>query len=300
MNYAKSEIVDKLGKKVNFGLTTNGTIINDKIISFLATESITLQISMDGSKSNHDKNRIFMNGSGSFDEIMKNAKLLKAAKIPFNFRPTFSVDTNIYENIKQMEELEIPFGFGFTLNTKNKSKEITDFKYSNWGKIKKNHVDIVEYFYNKIKSREMIYCSNIINSLYKIEGKLGKNINCTSGASTLSILPNGNILPCQNFQNHPECIVGDIENEFVKSAITATNVNDIAECNNCWAKFLCGGCCYFAKYEENGNFIEPVQSSCELTKLFWESMLQLYSRLIENDLLKDYLENYDSSFRIDV
>lgn len=142
--------------------------------------------------------------------------------------------------------------------------------------------------------------SIIINSLYKIEGKLGKVVNCTSGVSTLSILPNGSILSCQNFQNHPECIIGDIENEFTKSTITATNVNDISECNNCWAKFLCGGCCYFAKYEENGNFIKPVSSSCELTKLFWESMIQLYSRLLENDLLKDYLVNYDSSFRIDV
>jgi radical SAM additional 4Fe4S-binding domain len=300
IHFAKAEIIDKRGKKINFGLTTNGTILNENILSLILNESIALQISMDGTKVNHDRNRVFVNGSGSFDKIMKNAMTLKDAGVLFNFRPTFSVDTEIFKNIKTMEDLKIPFGFGFTLNTIDKSKEITDFEYSNWNEIRESFNMIVDFFYCKIVNKETVYCMNIINSLYILDGKLGKNINCTSGLSTLSVLPDGSLLSCQNFQNHPECIIGEINSEFVESTISAISVNEISECNNCWTKFLCGGSCYFAKYEENGNMVDPVLSSCELTRLYWESILKLYSNLQEINPVNTYLANYNSTFKINV
>lgn len=300
VKFAKNEITNKRKKKVNFGLTTNGTILNNEILSFIADELFAIQISMDGSKHNHDKNRVYKNGTGSYDSIINNAMLLKSKNIPFNFRPTFSVETNIFENIIHMEHLKIPFGFGFTLNTKGKSKEITDFGNSNWDSIIEDLNKIVDLYYTKICNNETIHCLNIINSILRIEGKLGKNINCTSGISTLSILPNGKILSCQNFQNHPECIVGDINANYTSSFIKAINVDTISECTNCWVKYLCGGCCYFAKYEENGNFSDPISSTCKLTRLFWEAMLKLHIKLNKKDIITKFLEDYSTTYKFEV
>ena len=231
---------------------------------------------------------------------MKNAEALRNANIPFGFHPTFSPNSDIYYNVKLMEEMKTSFGFGFTISTRDKSKENTDFTNTNWEKTKKDFKNIADFYFERILEKQTVYCNNILNSLYKIDDKIGKNYSCSSGVSTLSILPDGNILPCQNFQNHPECIVGNIKKEFTNSKISSANVNEISDCNSCWVKFLCGGSCYFSKYEENNNFIDPIPSSCELTRLFWETMLNLYVRLQDENLLNDFLSNNYSSFILNV
>ena len=41
------------------------------------------------------------------------------------------------------------------------------------------------------------------------------------------------------------------------------------------SKRRCGGC-YYEKYIENGNFLEPTKGKCEVLKIVWEYMIKLY------------------------
>lgn len=65
------------GKKVSFSMTSNGTLLTDDIIRFLSKENLRLMISLDGPKEIHDKNRVFVDGTGSFDTLMKNVRRIK-------------------------------------------------------------------------------------------------------------------------------------------------------------------------------------------------------------------------------
>jgi uncharacterized protein len=61
----------------HFTITTNGTLLSSKIASFLVQSNCSLIVSLDGPKEEHDRNRIFPNGKGSYDIIMKRLNNLK-------------------------------------------------------------------------------------------------------------------------------------------------------------------------------------------------------------------------------
>ena len=65
------------GKKVSYSITTNGTLLTPDIAEYLSKNKFNILISLDGSKKEHDANRKFANGKGSFDTIMSNLRNIK-------------------------------------------------------------------------------------------------------------------------------------------------------------------------------------------------------------------------------
>ena len=65
------------GKEIMYAITTNGTLLSDEIVDFLAQHHVLLSISLDGSRKEHDLHRKFRSGEGSFDVIMENVRRLK-------------------------------------------------------------------------------------------------------------------------------------------------------------------------------------------------------------------------------
>ena len=61
-----------------FNLTTNGTLLNQETIEYLVDNNFIIGISLDGPKKIHDKNRVFPDNSGSFDNVINNFKNLKS------------------------------------------------------------------------------------------------------------------------------------------------------------------------------------------------------------------------------
>ena len=53
---------------MTFMMTTNGTLFNKEIIDYV-TENIQISVSLDGKKQTNDLNRIFKDGTGSFDKL---------------------------------------------------------------------------------------------------------------------------------------------------------------------------------------------------------------------------------------
>ncbi len=66
------------GVKIKVHFTTNGTLLNDTIISFLKRYDSAFQITLDGVSNTHNKTRFLENGKGTFDLIISN--IIKLAK----------------------------------------------------------------------------------------------------------------------------------------------------------------------------------------------------------------------------
>ena len=93
------------GKELAFTITTNGTLLNEEIISYFEKEDVQLMISLDGPKEIHDKNRVFPNGQGSFDTVMENLERLKAIAPDYAKKVSFSMvmdPINDYDCINQI------------------------------------------------------------------------------------------------------------------------------------------------------------------------------------------------------
>jgi uncharacterized protein len=66
-------------------MQTNGTLLNDEWAKFLKQHSVLVGLSIDGPQAMHDKYRVWKDGRGSFDEVIRAWELLKR----------YQVDTNI-------------------------------------------------------------------------------------------------------------------------------------------------------------------------------------------------------------
>lgn len=60
-----------------FSMTTNGTLLNQKIQDFLVKNNVLLLVSLDGPRHIHDKHRRTIGGKGTFDIIMNNLREFK-------------------------------------------------------------------------------------------------------------------------------------------------------------------------------------------------------------------------------
>lgn len=56
----------------NYSISTNFTKVNDEVMDFLADNKFQIQISLDGNASSHNHNRVYHDGSGSFDTVYNN------------------------------------------------------------------------------------------------------------------------------------------------------------------------------------------------------------------------------------
>lgn len=72
--------------------TTNGTLL-DKNLDMIKDLGLRLQVSMDGPKEIHDRNRVNHAGQGSFDSIIKNIRLMKNNDIPCYLHGVVSKNT---------------------------------------------------------------------------------------------------------------------------------------------------------------------------------------------------------------
>ena len=75
IKYAKA-LGQKYNKSIKFKITTNFTSVTKEMMQFFIENGVNLTISLNGPKEIHDRERIFKNGSGTFDVIMQNLRTL--------------------------------------------------------------------------------------------------------------------------------------------------------------------------------------------------------------------------------
>lgn len=92
------------GKRLKFGMTTNGTLISDEVADFMAAHKLTANLSIDGGPESHNRNRKTVDGRGSFDLVDAALKRLAARKFRHNVRLTYTAATvdRLFDNVQYL------------------------------------------------------------------------------------------------------------------------------------------------------------------------------------------------------
>lgn len=80
--------------KVRYTTTTNGTLLTDEIIHFFKKYDVNILVSLDGPEEEHDRNRVYANGKGTFKDIYRNIEKLNDT---FQ-RPVFTLSVYDYNS----------------------------------------------------------------------------------------------------------------------------------------------------------------------------------------------------------
>jgi uncharacterized protein len=229
----------------NFGIITNGTVMNDKVLSVLKKHIQFITVSIDGSKNVNDYNRQFANNEGSYDKISKFIKTVKTEsgiKIKYEATYTqFHVDSNISEtDVKSFLKQEFDLKGTLVYDTLNPPKHTN-------------------------ANSESTYYEGFENILSALVTKNRKEM-CPVGRNIVAISTVGDIYPCHINNGIKHLSLGNISgdnifNNFDHYYSRFPYLNGILKlnepCTSCWAQAICGGCAMKWFFDYNANEYMP-------------------------------------------
>jgi len=96
---------------VSFGVVSSFTVLKDETIDFLVSHNIKVMVSLDGHKEDHDRNRKFPDGHGTFDAVYKNIKRFQSRHPAYRgvyILAAYDCKTDLERNITFFEENDLP------------------------------------------------------------------------------------------------------------------------------------------------------------------------------------------------
>lgn len=281
--YCKS-IEDKFNKKFKFTMTTNCVALNDENIAWLNENMDNIVLSIDGRKEVHNKLRKTPNGKGSYDIVLKNAKKVRAVRgdiKDYYARGTFtSNNLDFYKDVLELqkqgfdqvsiEPVVLPDTDPYCL-TEEMLPEI--FK----------SYDILSEQYHKMREKPETWF-NYFHFMCDLDNGpcIYKRIKgCGAGVEYIAVTPQGNIFPCHQFADKPDFKIGNVFDGKIDHNITKTflksNLQTKPDCQDCWAKYHCGGGCAANNYNFNGDIDKPYKLACEMFRHRLECSLHNYA-----------------------
>ena len=266
----------------SFDLTTNGTILTKEMIDFFKLNKFSINISLDGNKEVHDMSRVFHNGKGSFDTVIKNINALKENDIEFSCKTVVQPNNNkLLNSFIFFEENKIPFQFSFS------TKSFDNHFLPNIDDIQlfENQMElIIEYYKQRISENKKIYANKIIGDLKRIhDGSINK-IACLAATESYFIDINGKIFTCSYHSSSEDLSIGDIytginAEKVINNEYYAKPVDCYLQCRECWMKHLCSGSCFAVKWLENKDTNKPSEYLCKTYNVYWTSIIRLYIQI---------------------
>lgn len=286
ITYAQS-IADQRGIELTFFITTNGTLLTRKKMNFLNRRNVKLVVSIDGPKEIHDQERKFIGGFGSYDIIERNVKLVlrEYPDISVQVRPTITSCScgrvkEIYRHFKSMgiEKMharpESRYGKRPGLSSKDYQSLMSGLEELTVAMIDASNDGEYWGVINVLKFLNMLYFGVV------------RHDYCGAGVSVISISPDGSVFPCPRFTGEKEFLLGNIltglDND--KRLIFFNNsVDNRPDCQNCWAKYICGGGCLYMHWITTNDYQKNDIMWCELTRRSIEIAIKAYAQLQEGE-----------------
>ena len=252
-------------KKIVHNITTNGTLLTDEIVDFLVEYDFDLLISLDGSRKEHNKNRKFANGKGSFDVIINNVMRLwerypdyYANKVRFNTVINAKTDICCSEKFfKASSFIDNKQTLFSMISPDNEDRSFFDFSNSFYQKINYEKIKLFLSMINKIPdscvSPLVTNTKDSVSALYKsVHGQnlLPESFHhggpCLPGIRKCFVAVDGTMYPCEKVGESSEFAkIGSLNQGFDLDNIyfllnNGTITHD--ECMKCWNLRECNIC----------------------------------------------------------
>lgn len=276
---------DQYNKTVKYRTVTNATLVTDEVIEFAKKYNVAVCVSLDGDESMTNQTRIYADGRGAFEDIMKGVKKLQS-----QYRIDGAVCTIGQHNMKDAERIMnffIEQGISFKPRPANLlGRELENHTTTNSG-------EWAEAF---IKMHQMSDDAEVENYSVHIheENVYGPvrdyiclRYPCGAAREVISVNPDGTVYPCDGFKNEEDFNMGNILEESLDEILSKDWVEtlrnrthkDIEKCSTCMFRAMCCSCCYSA-YGAYGTVYREDPQCADRRKIF---MYLIKNWLVRNE-----------------
>lgn len=279
---------------VAFGFMTNGTCASPEFIDFIkACDVNPLWISIDGPKEVHNANRKYNTGNGSYDDVIKNVKIFR--KNGISLVATAVVNANYPKPIGIINHL-LELGFHQIALTPVRPGCECSFNETNVKDLLLGYDEV----YNALENSALKHDFRLFHLLKEDMSMLAfysffrktKMIQRCEFNNQIAVNSKGEVYPCVYFTGNKDFCYGNIYDGVDKNKMQHDiYINHRGKCNECWARYLCGGTCLYASYKATGNYlaIDPIE--CTIKKHMAERCMKLIVFLYEHNIPLDKILN---------
>lgn len=308
--YAREQAA-KRGREVKFNMTTNGSLLTRRIIDFIKEEKISPLISFDGPPEVQDRQRPFKNGRGSYNRVAANVRKLRAVMPNLSARATLCGDNDPFVIRRAMEAAGLTNCYltpaspvilgqtdsggaaGRSAKTGERAAE----------QMMAYHRAETEQLFETIKNRSLDPDSppGPLHLLAALAEGRRRHAACGIGRGLHAVAVNGDVYPCHRFVGLADVRLGHIRDYRVNGLndYHRAVVENLPVCRACWARYLCGGGCFYDNRARAGDMHRAAPSYCVETKAMAEDLIHGWGRLSEEDqaYVKDQSKKMDPDLR---
>lgn len=273
-------------KEPIFTITTNGYLITNEVIDFFRKYDFDVNVSMDGYKDIHDKNRKLINGRGTFNRVVKNYYKLRKelGKDKVGIITTFDTQVSpkkLYNFYLENPEIDKGLRRVSSVNTINTDYYSSISKYKNYDR----EVNFLYKLYNdgdKTNFIKMFYEDKFGGLINRLEFHNITKLVCPPLNAKLTVSTNGDYHICEKVNENYS--IGNTQNGIDKKKAYKyyRNVIDIRinSCSSCKIKNLCNPC--FANLNRKGKTFELKNEECVKMREGTVRILEIYCTFLDN------------------
>lgn len=275
--YASGLAADK-DISLNLSITTNGTLLTPEDAIFFERYGFAVTISIDGIGEEHDRQRPFKSGRGSFDQLIERVQplLVSQSKMQVSARITVTPD-NL--NLRETLDALISLGFlrvGFSPMLSSPTGR---------GQMQKADLEVMlqqmiacgKEFEQRVLSQDPYPFTNMMSAMQEIHNGTHRPYSCGGGGHYFGVSAEGHLYACHRFVDEPMGLMGSVaegvDRERQGKWLQERHVHFQEPCNSCWARYLCGGGCHH-------EVINRGRPACNYIRGWLNYCLQAYVRLL--------------------
>jgi uncharacterized protein len=265
------------GVDVRFSITTNGTLLTEADVAFFEDHGFAVTISLDGARREHDLQRPFRDGSGSYDRILARVgPLLKSQRrMQVSARVTVTPrNMNLPETLDDLINLGFhSVGFSPLLRSPTGSGEMDA---AHLARMLEGLITCGLDFERHVLRGVRYPFLNMVNALRELDRGTHRPYPCGAGAGYLGVSAEGDLAACHRFVGDAEGAMGSLQSGVDRvrqdAWLSTRHVHTQEPCKSCWARYLCGGGCHH-------EVIARGRPSCEFIRGWLHYTMQAYGRL---------------------
>lgn len=273
-----SERASRLRRRISFGITTNGTLVETEDIALFRSHSFAVTVSLDGSREVNDNLRVSKNLHSSFDSAA--TRLQPLLENPGRARVAARA-TITRRNMDIAAHLAGLTAVGFTevgvspLRTSpDPDLALTEAHWPDYLSAMKAAGDVE---WRRVKRGGSFVFSNLAVALKQLHRGDRRKLPCGAASNYVSVSATGDYFTCHRTIGDPQFFLGDSLGGPSKEAratfVAARQVDIQQPCRTCWARYLCGGGCH-------AEVLRSGRAGCDYIRGWLEYCISLYPHVL--------------------
>ena len=262
------------GIHTSFSVVTNGTLINEKVLTILKKIKCNVSISIDGPKEINDRTRPQKNGTSSTDAVVAGINKLIENKEHLGrlvLHAVFSKNhTDVVSTYNFFKGFDVDFyEFSYTVEASDEAssqayteqmKKVADLAFAAGGEAALRKITLFDGYFAALDNQQQT-----------------ENY-CGAGKSFLMIDARNQVFTCPwEVGNRKDQVGSGTSLDTEKLAELSKPLIEKNNCQTCWARHLCGGGCMFmhksktgSKHQKDLNFCLRTRDLISTTILYYK------------------------------